>query len=67
MFNKNEKGFFMTNKKISHKDGYQPESNGYKPTSQPSSSEMPNHGRPGAGYQPTSSQGGSPTTPPKKP
>lgn len=49
-------------------DGYQPCIKGYKPgTDQPKPVDMPNQGKPGAGYQPTISEGGNPGNPPKKP
>ncbi|MFI2810948.1 hypothetical protein [Microbulbifer sp. JSM ZJ756] len=49
-------------------EGYQPLEKGYKPaSSQPQPVEMPNQGQPGAGYQPTISEGESPGNPPKKP
>jgi hypothetical protein len=48
-------------------DGYRPETHGYKPAQQPRPMDMPEQGRPGAGYQPTTSQGDQPGNPPKKP
>lgn len=49
------------------KDGYKPSEKGYKPASQPKPVDMPSHGKPGAGYQPSTSQGDNPGNPPKKP
>ncbi len=55
----------MTNKTIAQ-DGYKPlETHGYKPSSNPCPN--PANNPPGAGYIPTTPQGGSPGNPPKKP
>jgi len=57
----------MSDKKLIN-DGYQPVIKGYKPSSnQPQPVDMPNEGQPGAGYQPTISQGDNPGNRPKKP
>lgn len=57
----------MSGKKPFNNDGYQPETHGYKPAQQPRPMDMPDQGKPGAGYQPTTSQGDQPGNPPKKP
>jgi len=46
--------------------GYKPAERGYKPSEKPKV-DMPNEGKPGAGYQPTTSEGDNPGNPPKKP
>ncbi len=56
----------MSRKKTFNNDGYQP-THGYKPAQQPRPMDMPDQGKPGAGYQPTTSQGDQPGNPPKKP